>query len=158
MEELHQQHHEEQLQPGAERHGGPALLGHEPELVDEALLHQRLLEAVLLRDADVVAVVEVADVLDEVEAVPLRVGGVAGLDEAVVVIPVVGGIVGLDGTVEVVAGKRGDCDVLVVVCWKRSRRGDETGMPSAQAPPSSAGKNSQVGGDVAQPFNNKRRA
>lgn len=68
------------------------------------------------------AVVNVAHVLDEVQAVLLRVGGVAGLDEAVVVVPVVGGVVGLDGTVEVVAGERDNCDVLIVIYWKRLRR------------------------------------
>lgn len=123
MEELHQHHHEQQLQPRAKRHGGLALLGHEPELVDQVLLHQSLPEAVLLRDADVAAVVNVAHILDEVEAVLLGVGGVAGLDEAVVVVPVVGGIVGFDGTVEVVAGERDDCDGLEVIYWKRLRSG-----------------------------------
>lgn len=48
VEELHQHHHQEQLQPRAKRHGGLALLGHEPELIDQALLHQSLLEAILL--------------------------------------------------------------------------------------------------------------
>lgn len=116
VEEFHQHHHQKQLQPRAKRHGGLALLGHEPELVDQAFLHQGLPEAVLFRDADVVAVVKVADVLDEVQAVLLRVGGVAGLDKVVVVVPVVRGVVGLDGTVEVVAGERDNCDVLVVIC------------------------------------------
>lgn len=125
VEELHQQHHEQQLQPGCQSHGGLTLLRHESELVHQVLLHQSLPEAVLLRDADVVAVVSVAHVLDEVEAVRLRVGVVAGLDEGVVVVPVVGGIVGLDGTVEVVARERDDGDdgdVLVAVCWKRLGR------------------------------------
>lgn len=48
VEELHQHHHQEKLQPRAKRHGGLALLGHEPELVDQPLLYQSLLEAVLL--------------------------------------------------------------------------------------------------------------
>jgi len=142
VEELHQHHHQEQLEPRAKRHGGLTLLGHEPELVHQALLHQSLLEAVLLRDADVVAVVNMAHVLDEVEAVLLGVGGVAGLDEAVVVVPVVGGIVGLDGTVEVVAGERDDGDVLIVIYWKRLRRGGmrEASPGTTDSPPGVEGR------------------
>lgn len=98
------------------------------------------------------AVVNVAHVLDEVEAVLLGVGGVAGLDEAVVVVPVVGGIVGLDGTVEVVAGERDDCDVLIVIYWKRLRRGGmrQASPGTTDSPTSLEGRTVGVDGDMLQ--------